>query len=484
MKENIIIISLLWIFALPAKPQNLVPNPSFEQVNDCDLYFDDFNKVKFWRGYNFTPDLFHTCAQSTFLKTPKNTFDTQSPAQGNAYAGILTYHRDFENELIGVKLLRQIKQGKTYRVSFKVSRAFAHAKYATNNLGVLFTNNPEASYNCQRAHINERQIVEESDIWHTITGSFEADSTYDFIVIGNFFGSSNTILKSMPEGSFQAAYYFIDDVSVYEIPPGQKPSAHKQPSNSLIKQAYQPKKQKPSHQVTEKQKPSHQVTEKQKPSHQVTEKQKSKPNKKPGLKTISLRGKILDAETKRPLVSIVEYQVPNTKDKASYETGYETGNYEFSNLLVPPQFDLKIQARNYYTIIQSIDIQQETVLEKNFYLQPLRAGESIPLSSIDFRPSSEELTPDSFAELNRLIQILKDNPLMKIEVGGYTDHPDHLAASKLRAQAVKDYLVKIGKINPKRIGINIFLESNSNSTRHDAADEKTEVERVEFKILN
>ncbi|MDX2302729.1 MAG: OmpA family protein [Microscillaceae bacterium] len=464
MKRIILIASVLWFVHISVYAQNLVPNPSFEQVLDCDLYFDDFDKVKNWKGYNFTPDLFHSCSQSTFLSTPKNTFDSQTPAQGLGYAGILTYHRDFENELIGVKLVQAIQQGKTYQVSFKISRAMAHAHYATNNIGVLFTNYPERSYNCQRAHINERQVVEESDVWHTITGTFEADSTYNYLVIGNFFGNSSTILKTMPEGSFEAAYYFVDEVYVAEVPLGSKLSTQSQPSNSLVTQNYRPKTQNPSH-------------------AEITL-QKVKTPENPTLKRITLKGKVLDAETRQPLTSMVEYQVPYTKEKATYETNYETGDYAFENLPVPPQFEMKIQARNYYTIIQSVNVNQETILEKIFYLQPLRAGQSIPLTSIGFKPGPEELTSDSFAELNRLIQILKDNPLMKIEVGGYTNHPDRLASSKLQAQSVKDYLVKIGSINPNRVSINIFLETTPQQKNPDAADEKTEVERVAFKILN
>jgi len=76
------------------------------------------------------------------------------------------------------------------------------------------------------------------------------------------------------------------------------------------------------------------------------------------------------------------------------------------------------------------------------------------LQNIKFGSNSDKLFSSSFAELNKVVNFLVRNPMLKVKITGYTDnvgssrYNKHLSGE--RAQAVKDYLVRRG-INPDRV---------------------------------
>jgi outer membrane protein OmpA-like peptidoglycan-associated protein len=431
--------------------QNLVPNHSFEQLKTCDLYFDEFKHTVDWQGYNFTPDIFNACSKISFLGVPNNVFDKQYAADGKGYAGILTYHRDFPSELIGTKLKEPVKKGVKYFVRFKVSRAEAHAKYASDNLGVLFTNEPQKTYQCGKAHILSNKVITESNSWEVVSGVWMADDDYEYMVIGNFFDHRHTSLQAMPAGAFEAAYYFIDDVQVSRTTAEITPISMPQRVNNQI----------PS-------KPNPQVKTKNNPSNEG----------------YALSGRILDADTKQPLAAWMELSAEGISSKEEYETDYIGGQYAFTNIPNPQNFNLKILARNYYPVSHRLQLKSEKRMKKDFYLYPLKAGQRIELKYVEFKGGTAELIPEAYEELNKLTQILRDNPLMKIEIQGYTDRQDDVKLALDRAKAVQNYLVQFGKIDKKRLEINALYQVGAYKEAGNAADEERKKERIEIKILN
>lgn len=463
IRHYFIILLLSNVLFFEVSAQNLVPNPSFEQINDCNLYFDQIEKANAWKSYHFTPDVFHACSESAFLRTPSNTFDIQAPATGKGYAGILTYHWKYDNELIGAQLLQPIQAGKKYEVKLKVSRAAAHARFASNNLGVLFSNDPEKAYESRKYHILATEVIEESDIWYEIKAIIRPEQNYAYIVIGNFFPKKETTLKRMENGSFDAAYYFIDDVSVVAVSEDVPLSEIAKPvfpdSQPVITTSNLPKKDPAST-----------------PSTATNTSTPSPPS-------LALSGTIYDAESKTPLAAEVQFYVPNTKIKEIYEADYRTGQYAFTGI-TQKTFVLEVSARNYYTITETMKYDEFDRFRKDIYLQPLRAGQRIPLREVAFEQANTNFDPVAFPELNRLVQILKDNPKMKVELGGYTDNKANLDLSLARAEAIKKYLVEVGEIDPKRINVKSYYQTEAYKGFGTAADDNVKMERVEFKILN
>lgn len=122
--------------------------------------------------------------------------------------------------------------------------------------------------------------------------------------------------------------------------------------------------------------------------------------------------------------------------------------------------------------------------EKNIPLQEIRIGETVVLKNIFFDTDQFILKDESKAELQRLIELLRKNPGMMIEISGHTDNvgtPQHnLELSLNRAKSVFDYLVNngIGKTRLTYIGYGLSKPVDNNETEQGRANNR----RTEFKI--
>jgi len=89
---------------------------------------------------------------------------------------------------------------------------------ATNKTGVLFSTVPYSYSNPPPrnnfAHIYTDSIITDTAGWTTISGTFVADSAYEYIIIGNFFDNSHTDTLLFDSLTFCVPYYYIDDVCV------------------------------------------------------------------------------------------------------------------------------------------------------------------------------------------------------------------------------------------------------------------------------
>ena len=215
MKQTIMLLSLLFVglCSVRGQGQNLVPNPGFEVLDTCPKTFGEVYRLKHWENYHYTPDLFHFCATNRYVKVPFNFFGQQVPASGQGYAGITVYHQKYPNEIIGVKLKEPLQKGVSYEARIKVSLAERYSRYATNNLGFLFTNEPHKAYQGKKVHVKATEMISETKEWVTIGGVFVPDKSYQYMMIGNFFDHDHTKRQEInPTVKYPASYYYIDEV--------------------------------------------------------------------------------------------------------------------------------------------------------------------------------------------------------------------------------------------------------------------------------
>lgn len=234
---RLILVSLIFLTAHQGVcGQNLVPNPSFEEHTSCpDLAFDGqiinappWFQPNIYYGPGGSTDYFNACyiGQDGY-GVPLNGWGYQLPKSGDAYAGISPFacYECNSREYIEVELIQELTAGTLYYVSFSVSVAREFGTYATDRIGVYFSNNILEYSSIEGAPILVTPQVEnphgsviiEDSIWHTISGRFVAAGGEKFLTIGNFYNDDQTTIDTLlPLGSNESgsAYYFIDDVLV------------------------------------------------------------------------------------------------------------------------------------------------------------------------------------------------------------------------------------------------------------------------------
>lgn len=224
-KRLMIMLLVFYLAAINTQAQNLVPNDGFDINNACPNQIGQINKADGWSVWGGTADYFHSCANPThpIFGTPNNNRGYRTPRSGEAYVGIFTYSALANNgrEFIGRALAAPMIPGTTYYVSMYVCKAdVAAISHSTNNIGVRFSTvpyslvNPDTALN--NAHVWSTAVLNDTMNWVEVSGSFVADSAYNYIGIGNYFSDSATIIVP-GDATSNYAYYLIDDICVSDV---------------------------------------------------------------------------------------------------------------------------------------------------------------------------------------------------------------------------------------------------------------------------
>ncbi len=230
---------LLFDVALRCEAQNLVPNPGFEEADTClvlnTYYYPETGPLHWFTGGGST-DHFQSCLPyGAFNGVPLNVVTFQMPYEGEAYGGVVTYNQQFGvREYWMVQLLSPLLIGQTYYASFYANAAFRddgqsnQAWIASSGMGMLFTVEsrqfepgdplpiPE-----NHAHIYHSGILADTIDWVLISGTFVADSAYQYVMIGNHFDDANIDTLHFEYRPIPGrGYTLIDKVCVSPDPEG------------------------------------------------------------------------------------------------------------------------------------------------------------------------------------------------------------------------------------------------------------------------
>jgi outer membrane protein OmpA-like peptidoglycan-associated protein/tetratricopeptide (TPR) repeat protein len=194
-------------------------------------------------------------------------------------------------------------------------------------------------------------------------------------------------------------------------------------------------------------------------------------------KTLWVKGTVFDKKTTKGLPSTVELIDLASKQLISKAQTDEEGRY-LVTLPVGKDYAFNVNRKGYLFYSDNFLLSRnspDSSYEKNIPLQPLEVNAAIVLNNIFFDVNKFELKPESQVELDKIVQLLKDNPTLKIEISGHTDNAgkpaDNLALSNNRAKAVVRYLVTNG-ITAQRLTAKGYGETKP------AADNKTEEGRA------
>lgn len=130
------------------------------------------------------------------------------------------------------------------------------------------------------------------------------------------------------------------------------------------------------------------------------------------------------------------------------------------------------------------------VTDTTFYvkiqLDRIFVGKTFRLENIYYDLDKHDIRPDAALELDKLVQILKDNPTIKIELGSHTDTRGsdiyNMRLSQRRADAAINYIVNKG-ISRERLEARGYGESELLIENAKTEEEHQQNRRTEFKVL-
>ncbi len=164
-------------------------------------------------------------------------------------------------------------------------------------------------------------------------------------------------------------------------------------------------------------------------------------------RTLYVRGTVFNKKNNKGIPATVELIDNSTGELSSKVQTDEQGNYLIT-LPVGKDYVFNVNRKGYLFYSDNFLLSQrapDSTYEKNIPLQPIEVNASIVLKNIFFETKKFQLDPKSQAELDKIVQLLNDNPTLKIEISGYTDNvgkpSDNLSLSNNRAKSVVSYLI-------------------------------------------
>ncbi|WP_339701255.1 OmpA family protein [Algoriphagus aquimarinus] len=138
------------------------------------------------------------------------------------------------------------------------------------------------------------------------------------------------------------------------------------------------------------------------------------------------------------------------------------------------------------TLIQDVT---NITLDTTIVLDQLVLDRSIVLENIYYDLDKAEIRADAAVELNKLVQILKDNPVIRIELSSHTDSRSGDAynqnLSQRRAQSAVDYIVSQGiaadRLVAKGYGESQLIVANATTEEEHQINRRTEFKVIEIK---
>lgn len=167
-------------------------------------------------------------------------------------------------------------------------------------------------------------------------------------------------------------------------------------------------------------------------------------------KTLYVRGTVTDAVTKKGIPCSVELIDNSTNKTIMKITADEIGKY-FIPLPTGKDYTFIVNRKGYlyYSSLYELSKHKsDSTYTKDIALQPIELNAHLTFKNVQFETNSFNLLPISKVELDKLVQVLNDNPTIYLQINGHTDNvgkpEDNIKLSTNRAKSVVEYLVGKG----------------------------------------
>jgi len=213
--------------------------------------------------------------------------------------------------------------------------------------------------------------------------------------------------------------------------------------------------------------------------------EKEKPNP-----VVLVSGNVYNIKTKQPVSASLIYEtLPDGVVAGNGISGATDGAFKFV-LPYDKNYSIRASADHYFAISENLNLDSLVKagyreIHKDLYLAPIEIGQVVRLNNVFFDFDKYNLRNESFVELDRVVQLLKENPGIEIEMSAHTDSKGaddyNYRLSDDRARSVREYIVSKG-IDEKRIVSQGYGETKPVST-NETEEGRQLNRRVEFKII-
>jgi outer membrane protein OmpA-like peptidoglycan-associated protein len=204
------------------------------------------------------------------------------------------------------------------------------------------------------------------------------------------------------------------------------------------------------------------------------------------IKKTTLTGKIRDAVSLEPIDAKIEIiDNRNNKVVSSAVSNKLNGNYSIS-YVAGENLRIEVKSEGHWDHVENLYIEQvisiqniakdiilnklsdgpkeQTFIiydkkEQEKFKENFKPGQKIPVNNLNFDEKETRLSPNAYPDLDVLIELLKKNQTIKIEIAGHADdtgneRPDNILSLR-RAKSVARYLTEHG-IPENRIEVNSY----------------------------
>ncbi len=197
--------------------------------------------------------------------------------------------------------------------------------------------------------------------------------------------------------------------------------------------------------------------------------------------TVKFTGRVTEDATGEVFEGIVS--VIDLDDKVEVAPKYlrEDGSFQF-NLINRKRYMLVIQGENFFRLDEIFFL--DSAKTANFKTRSIK---NVTFQSIEFDNGSANLKPEMENDLHLLIDFLVTNPDFNLKISGHTDAggkaEKNIELSQKRADAIKNYIVSYGKLDPNRI-VAVGMGSKQPIVSPEKTDRDKKINRrVEFEMI-
>ena len=220
-------------------------------------------------------------------------------------------------------------------------------------------------------------------------------------------------------------------------------------------------------------------------------------------KTVSLHGRVADANSYKALQADIEFYSKNKEQLVAILSSEKDEGIYKTTLMLGDEYTIKVKADGYneniYTLAVAEDEKRDELVLNMFLNKILLAGDTakaniedinvgakFTLNNIFYDFDRATLRPESIEELTRLVKLMNDIPTLKIEIMSHTDNIGsdeyNMNLSNRRAESVVTYLIQSG-ISKDRLVAKGYGKTQPVAT-NTTPEGRQANRRTEFRVLS